>query len=498
MLTDSAIADILAECYVDDMKFAKTFFPESFNGPFTDLHTQIFELIQSDAPYVCIAAPRGIGKTTISRTKAAKNILYRDSFFIPYVSKSHDSALLQTENLKRDLTSNNEINKIFGPVKTKLPGEEFQESFSKKSWVGYETLVMPRGAQQQIRGLVYNNHRPDLFIIDDLEDDEQIDSTDYRSQIKVWFHSVLLKAISRYHHNWRIIYIDTLKHEDSLLQELLDSKRWESIRLELCDDDCNSYVPEIMSTEELKEEYDYHEQNGMLDVFYREYRNLPVAGKDAVFQKEYFRYYDPLDIAGNRAIEFMVIVDPAKTVKLHSADSAIVGIGVDTTKNAIYVHDIDAGKFYPDDLYDRAFSMCARLGAHVLAVEETSLNEFIKQPIKNELVKRRAPVELIWLKARAGEKDEKGKDKRIASLAPYYRSRSVFHNPAVCGILETQLLSFPRAKRKDVMDATAYVVELLDMGDRYFEPPEIEPDEEEEDLYEGLEYDEPLAGWRVA
>lgn len=500
MQQSQEIKDLLVECYRSDRVFAKTLFPESFFGPMTHLHDTIFSLIESNEPYVAIAAPRGIGKTTISRTKAAKNILYQDSFFIPYVSKSHDAALLQTENLKRELASNDEIKKLFGPIKTRNLGEDFQETFSKKSWVAYKTLVIPRGAGQQIRGLVYNNYRPDLFIVDDLEDDDQIENQEYRDRIKYWFHSVLMKAISRYSHDWRIIYIDTVKHEDSLLEELLDSPRWASARLELCDDNKKSTVPEIFSDEEIESEYEYHEQNGMLDVFYREYRNLPIATADAIFQKNYFRYYDPaeLNLVQDRSVEFVVICDPAKTVKLHSADSAIVGIGIDTRSNKIYIHDIEAGKFYPDQLYDTMFTMVERLNASVLAIEETSLNEFIKQPVKNEIVRRNARVELVWLKARGGEKDVKGKDKRISSIAPYYRGGYIYHNPAVCGILETQLLSHPRSKRKDVADATAYLVELLDIGDRFFDPPDDLYPEDDESMYDEIEYDDPIENWRVA
>ncbi len=499
-MLSSEINDILVECYKSDKVFCKTLFPESFFGPMTVLHDAIYDLTDSNEKFVAIAAPRGIGKTTIIRTKVAKQILYKDSFFIPYVSKSHDAALLQTENLKRDLTSNQLIKKLFGPVKTKVMPGDFQESFSKKSWVAYDSLVMPRGYGQQIRGLVYDNKRPDIFVIDDLEDDDQIENPEYRKNIKQWFHATLLKAISQYAHDYRILYIDTLKHEDSLLQDLLDSDKWSSVRLELCDDNNKSLVPELISDEDMQKDYDYHEEQGLLDVFYREFRNLPVSAKDAVFRKEYFKYYDPMDLRGNKNIEYVVIVDPAKTVKVHADDTAIVGIGIDTKANKLYVVDIVAGKFYPDEIYDNMFEMMQRIGAKVLAFEETSLNEFVKQPIKNEIVKRNLMIELVWLKARGGDKDMKGKQKRIAGLAPYYRLGSVYHNPGVCGILETQLLSFPRSKRFDVMDATAYVVELLDVGDRYFEPIYDTLEEEDDDDYASLydDCEDELPDWRVA
>jgi hypothetical protein len=250
-----------------------------------------------------------------------------------------------------------------------------------------------------------------------------------------------------------------------------------------------------MSDADVHEEVEYHRDHGMLDVLYREYRNLPTAKGDNVFQQEFFQYYDPVPVAMNKSVEFVVICDPAKTVKLHSAHSAIVGIGLDQANGYIYIHDIVSGMFYPDELYNEMFSMCGRLGASVLAVEETSLNEFIKQPIRNEAVERRFNGELVWLKARAGEKDERGKDKRIASLAPYYRQGYIWHNKAVCGGLEAQLLSFPRSKLKDIMDATSYIVELMDIGSRYFEPPDDADEAEEE--FEELENEPALEDWRA-
>lgn len=494
MLMDAELQDVLAECIKSTRTSALTLFPDNFDGPMTHIHAGIFDLVDSGEKYIAIAAPRGIGKSTIARAKAAQQILFRERFLIPWVSKSHNSSMQHTENLKRDIVTNRELRKLFGSVKAEA-FDGFEESFSKASWVAFDTLVTPKGARQQIRGMLFKNRRPDLFIVDDLEDDEYIDNKEYRDAIKVWFNSVLLKAVSRYSHSWQIIYIDTLKHEDSLLQDLLDSSRWSSARYELFDDNEKSLVPEIMSDAEVAEEVAYHREHGMLDVLYREYRNLPTAGKDNIFQQSYFRYYDPVPVGADSNVEWIVIVDPAKTVKTHSAESAIVGVGLDQKLGYIYVHDIISGKFFPDQIYNEMFSMAFRLGAHVIAVEETSLNEFVKQPIKNEVVERNFMGELVWLHSRGGEKDEKAKDKRIGSLAPYYRQGYIMHNQAVCGGLEAQLLSFPRSKLKDIMDALSYIVQLMDIGERFFEPPEDESELEQE--YGALQDEDEFEGWRA-
>ena len=55
-------------------------------------------------------------------------------------------------------------------------------------------------------------------------------------------------------------------------------------------------------------------------------------------------------------------------------------------------------------------------------------------------------------------------------LVPFYRKGLVFHNKNISLELEAELLSFPRSKRNDVMDAFADIIWLMDNGERYFYP----------------------------
>lgn len=498
---DDELKEILASCSIKTKMTAQTIFPDRFTHPFTkNIHDPILELVDDPYPKVAIAAPRGFGKTSIvGLAKAGKDILFRQRKFILYVSKSFDSAVIQTENLKMELATNLGIKSLFGPVKAKNAAG-LDESFSKKAWVAMDTLIYPRGAAQQVRGLLYKNARPDLIIIDDLEDPETIENDEIRRKVKQWFYADLIKCVSRLSKNWKIIYIDTLKHEDSLLQELLDADDWKSVRLEAFDDAYEPTAPEFMDKEEILKEKKSHSDKGQLDVLFREYRNLPISGEDASFKKEYFQYYSDPDL-DKSDVENVILVDPAKTVKMQSADSAIVGCGIDYGKCIIYVRDIVSGKMYPDELYNEMFDMKVRLNAMTIGIEVAGIEEFIKQPIKNEIVKR-GPMfafEPIWLRPRGGPADAgKGKMKRVAALVPFYRQGYVFHNPTCCDVLESQLLSFPRPKRWDVMDALAYVIEMLELGERYFNPPAEDPDDVEAEYRElDKDYDEPIQNWRV-
>jgi hypothetical protein len=375
--------------------------------------------------------------------------------------------------LKRELLSNTAVNRIFGPVKT--------DTFSKEMWVtAGGTAVMPRGAGQQIRGFLYGNSRPDLIIGDDLEDAESVNSEEQRQKTKEWFFADVMNSVDRSSKKWKIVVIGTLLHEDSLLANLISDPNWYAVHFSLCNDS---------------------KIQGLLDTFYREYKGEPIAKETARFKQEHFKDYeetDPKFTALKGKLESIVIVDPAKTTHSESADTAVVGIGIDTQAPALYVRDIIAGQMHPDQQIDAAFDMAKRLGARVIGIEVTSLNEFITYPIKTEMIRRGTFYDIVELKARGEKKD------RIAALVPFYRMGFVFHNKTCCAPLEAQLLSYPRSKKWDIMDALAYVVEMLELGERYFVPNDDKFEEQEEEEiereYESLEKEnEPvLEGWRQA
>jgi len=501
---DADVRDILVRCASSTAFHAKFFFPEVFRTPFHILHKEILEEIDSPEEKVVIAAPRGVGKTSIMLYGlASRHILFEQKKFIVYLSNSAENAVLQTDSLKHELLSNPKIRKFFGSIKTRRVEEEYEEQFSKKAWItSGGTMVLPRGMGQQIRGLLYRSRRPDLIIIDDYEDKDEIMNEKIRKKNKERFFSDVMKCISRYDKDYKFVYIDTLKHEDALLQDLLEASDWSGICQSVCDDDYNSNAPSFMTTEEIKKEVKEHEEKGLLDVFYREMRNIPVASSNATFKKEYFKYYqegilqltvnveEPSETSAGKVekvpidnlINF-VIIDPAKEVQIHNADTAIVGVGVDRTTQAIFIRDIVAGKMFPDQIYKEAFQMIFRLKAQILAVEVTSLHQFISQPFQNAMRVENVFAEYHELKA-VGKKEE-----RISSMAPYYRQGQVYHNRLVCGKLEGQLMSFPRSKLLDIMDAVGYIPKLLDDFKMYFDPIYTDP---ELDEFQDLTYDKSL------
>lgn len=472
---DISVKEVLAHCYADSSVYGKTIFPNRFRRPFTRLHHRMFNLIDNvDWHQKYIVAPRGIGKTSIvNLLLPSKRALFQDKHYIVPISATSTMATLQSENLKTELTTNPRIKGLFGNIAT--------DTFNKEQWVidvdGFKVCIMPRGAQQQVRGMLFQDWRPDLIIVDDLEDPDTMDSEDARKKKVDWFFDDVMNCVDPYERpiKWEVIVLGTALSPNSLVVQLQENPDWKGMRLEIADDDLKSQIPEWLSDEDIQKKYDELARAGKIETFYREFRNIPgVGGKDAPFQEHMFKRYREGtpgydDMETNPDWETVIMVDPARTANMKSAHSAIVAISYNLKKHWLRVRDVVDEKLHPEELYAEIARMAQMLRARIIGVEVTGLHEFITYPLRSYLLSNGVYATVVELHARGG-KEENAKVARGKSLIPFYRMGRVEHNEAIAAKIETPLLKFPKPPRWDVIDAASYVVELLEMGEQYPEP----------------------------
>ena len=528
------IIEILKACYLDKELFCLTFLRDNFYHKFSGVHRKILNKmnIRCEKKKVGVCGTRGIGKTSLARAEGVWSILYGEKSFIVYLGKSATHAEMQTENMKKDLMST-EVRQVFGSVKVRVVGD-VEESWSKKCWVAavgtgddkHYTFVLPRGARQQVRGLVWKsptgeNIRPDLIIADDVEDPEEILNEEIRAKNKIWFMSDVMRCFSMLEKNWEVFYIDSLKHEDSLMQLILDSKEWDTVITPICDENYKSLAPDFMSDEEIEEEIKQYREKGMMDIFAREIMCTPISSETATFKSAYFRYFDDVqpglvlhkkdnnnEVVRLDSIINVVIYDPAKTVNKGSAETGFVVWGVDLTGNRLFLRYAAGEKLHSDQTEDRAIELALQYGAHVIGVETSGLHEYVSYPLRNEIIRRGLVIEVVELVAKRGVGEFSGvgggKKMRISSLSSYYRRGLVWHNMVGVGAYETQLLGFPRSKRVDIIDAGSYITSMLEKGGIFFCGQDHDEDEriiekEYEELEAELGDDDKLSdGWRCA
>ena len=488
--TQMELDDLLAESLKGTKHFCKAFLPNLFYRPFAKLHDAIFEILDDDTiQRFAIAAPRDIGKTSIVNIAfPLRRILFMMSHYIIPISCTERVAVEHGENLKSAMMTNENVLSV--PEWSDLRPTERRLPFGSKEWVlTTGAKIKPRGAGQQVRGGLYEGKRPDLYVCDDLEDPEKVMSEDQRVKLYDWFFSSVMNSVDIGGTDWRVCFIGTVLHEDSLLNNLLKDAEWITIRLELCDDQYVSNWPEFLSTEKIQEKAKGFRDRGKLGIFYREFRNLVVAKEDQGFKEEYFQEYNnrftEAQLNADPNIESMVLFDPARTHTEGSANTAIVGVSVNTVSNELFVRDVVVAKMFPDELYEAVFQMASDINAIVIGPEVTGLNEYLLYPFITMMTMKGLFYVIIEVKPREG----KTGPRRSGGLVPMYRKKLVWHNSKVCGSLERRLLSWPRCDKWDEIDALSSCIFVLEEGERYFTPKDAHDPRAVEAEYEELTSD---------
>lgn len=521
-LSSTDIEELILPCLDSTAHTLTTLFSHHITRPFCELHYEIFDLIDDTSKrLVCLAAPRGFGKTTvIGLGLPARLALFREAPYIVYVSASVSEAAKKVKILAQELEYNPLIKELFGSLKgVKWAEEKGEIELSDEN--GPFCFIQARGAGSQVRGLKWREHRPSIFIVDDLENKDEAKNEVIRKDLKSWFFSDLMGAMDNSESSTsRLILIGTVVHQDSLLANLIDERteikgedfgldeeslaileqreKFFALRLEACNDLYESCWPEFLSTAAVKARAAAYRARGELDVFYMEFRNIVIATEDASFLPGMFRYFDEqdgltkVDIAESETI---ILVDPCKKKKGDGAKAAVVGISFNSKVNKVFIRDVVNKKITHNELYKEACDMADRLGTNIIGVEVTGIEDYIIFPFHQYITQERKKFyEIVEVKA-TGDKED-----RIRGLAPFYRMGTIYHSLTdhVKGVLETQLLAFPRGKFVDVIDALSHMIKMFDLGNRCFSRQVIELEKGKsyslEDEYEQLRIEDKSEG----
>lgn len=267
-------------------------FPNHYSAPLPDYQKDLLTLIPT-SERLAFGAPRGSGKSTLVNIGVcAYYSLYNISPFSLIVSDTLTQAKLQLDSFKEELTSNPFIQWLFGDVQGRNWGSEMCIIKTKYG----ESLVTARGAGQKIRGLKFKNHRPHLVIIDDLENDEAVESFERRDKLEHWFRYNLLRGLSK---DWnKVIYVGTILHENSLLNRILKQEEeiffgWTTRVYKAIREDGTSFwetrfpLTYLMDVRDNPQHPDYA---GSI-VFAQEFQSEPRSEKDQIIKRSWIQTY---------------------------------------------------------------------------------------------------------------------------------------------------------------------------------------------------------------
>lgn len=261
------------------------------------------------------AAPREHAKSTVvTFGKPIHSICYQLAHFIVIIRDSEDVAKLSVDDIRQELEGNERLLEDFGDLigRRKWTEAEFITSNGVK--------VLGRGRGNPVRGLRFKQYRPDLVIVDDIEDDETVDSRQQRDKLERWLLRAVLGMIGP---GGRFFMIGTILHHDSVLVRFLKrtdvffSKIYRAI---------DELGRPLWPARWPKKRLDAKRLEIGVRNFATEFMNDPANEEDQIFSPNAWRYFSDEDLRGVK-LNVVAAIDPAIGLKQKNDDTAVAVVG---------------------------------------------------------------------------------------------------------------------------------------------------------------------------
>jgi hypothetical protein len=199
--------------------FSQSLLQKNFDGAVEspECHYEWWKLCtERGSPLVAIAAPRNHAKSTaISFAYTLACVLFRERQYVLLVSDTVTQAVQFLGDIKRELYDNEQIRTLF---KIQEFIKDADDDIIVMCEDGHKFRIQAKGSEQKVRGLKWNNKRPDLIVCDDLENDEIVMNKERREKFRRWFNGALLPCRSV---TGVVRFVGTILHADSLLERLM-------------------------------------------------------------------------------------------------------------------------------------------------------------------------------------------------------------------------------------------------------------------------------------
>lgn len=317
--------------------------------------------------------------------------------------------------------------------------------------------IVAKGAGQSMRGIKRRGNRPQVILIDDLEDDEAVMNKETRRKLKNWFFKVLMPA--RDPNNYKVFFVGTPLHDDSLLANLMNDSSWCPIKFPIMDSKDNPAWKDRFSKAWIDREMEKFRKQSMGKAFFQEYMLQVVDDDDAIFQKDYFTYYDSGDIAKHiGSMNVFTSVDLAISKEDYADYTVITTVAVNSD-NHWFILNQDVSRSSMSEIVQRLFGQISKYRPQMLILETVAFQLAFKQQVEEEMLRRNSFVRIETVR-------KQKKELRIQSLQPRYHQQAVHHPKgelAWVKDLEEQLTMFrpegALTKHDDQIDSLSFIME---------------------------------------
>lgn len=443
------------------------------------------------------SVPRGHAKTVyLSNVYPVHQVVFEKRHYILIISETESMSQAFIEWVGDQLKFNKKLRDDFGdllsPNKMKNI-EDNQGGFITANKIKVQSASIGK----QLRGARHGAFRPDLVILDDLESSKNTNTRELREKNLHWFNSVIMPIgdITR----TAYIYMGTLVHGQGLLPAVLkrsdfNSKIYsaivsEPLRMDLWQEyekilrdldnpnraeDADSFYFENKKEMDEGAETLWNSRFPYKDLinikvnvgskaFASEYLNRPSDDESCIFKKQYFTYYNELDLKyekgryytnDNLPLEVYSFWDIAIGKNRRSDYNAIVTIGVNRRTGVMYVLDAWADKIPMHEALKVAQDKIATFRPKLFGVEAVQAQYDMYRQLNEKNIKSGFFGTRVMPINPRGKKED-----RIEQLEPLVEQGYIRFHKSQRLLLE-MLELFGSHDHDDLPDALASVVDL--------------------------------------
>ena len=465
--------------------FARTYFPHYVKKANSRLHDYLYQRLpqiadQAQSATDDIAAPRGEAKSTItSQIFVIWCVVTERKWYAIIAMDAFDQAAIMLQAIKAELDSNPRLLMDF--PKATGQGPVWREGVLLTC---NDRKIEAVGTGKRIRGRRHGPHRPDLFIGDDLENDENVKTPEQRTKLQDWITKAVLK-LGEAGEKFDVIIIGTILHYDSVLNRLQKNPLWRSAkfkavmrwpdRMDLWDtwenillaqgeDEAGRYYADHKVLMDAGAEVSWPAGRPLINLmtirardghasFDSELQNDPLSDDDAPFAKCISFWVDRLG-----QWIFFGACDPSLGKAGASRDpSALLVGGFNRETGILDVVEALIRKRLPDRIIEDIITLQKLYRCLLWGVETVQFQEFLR----TELVKRSA-IQGVPVPARAVQTIS-DKTLRIETMQPHMANGLIRLHPSQSTLID-QLRHFPKADHDDGPDALEMLWKIATAG----------------------------------
>jgi hypothetical protein len=443
--------------------FIEFFLGDELTFPVPKFHVEVWELLTNTAlQRVMLAIPRDHAKTTLSKLCVVWYFLFTNHRFCVYLSNTNSRAKDACRDIIGFLKSDN-FRTIFGDIRV------IKDSETESIWIfelplgdgkHKKCILRAVGANQTMRGINVDNQRPDIAIVDDLEDNENTESETLQKKLDKWVFGPFLKALAK---QKKIIWLGNMLQKTSLLARMSLDKRWNPVVFGcLVKNELTGGIvplwPDRWPLEELIEDFAEYRQMGLIETWMCEMMNMPGHGKNG-FTAEMI-YMQPRPETDEVKAAFLIL-DPAFGEKEVNDDSSITVHVIRDMDGLPMVAEDVTGKLTEAELFETMLRLARKWNAFVWGIESVAAQRVLITLFNTYMALNQIPNHIEMIPLISGKGDPK-----IARIRGFMSMMGKKEYAIADDMLTfvTQALNYNMSKKSnvdDLLDSSAYGPQMV-------------------------------------